>query len=204
MKHIARKVVFWCLLFLSVWGVGLALFIGQIPIAPTSDDSKSDVIIVFTGGSERLSYGLTLLAKGKGDKLFITGVAPDVSMADILRHAPGNYRAQLEAMAKDDIILGRQAVNTIGNAEEVQMWLESQNVKTVRLVTANYHMPRSIEELEDTTEGLTIIPEPVFPDDFSLNGWWHNNSSRTLLLLEYHKFIASKLRHWLLSVTHHK
>lgn len=195
------KKILWCLLFCAAtWCVGLAWYVAQIPTNPSSDDTPADAIVVLTGGSKRLELGLQLLAQGKGKALFISGASEDFSVAQLLRMTTPPVRAAIAQLPKESIALGRQAKNTIGNAEETSHWLEKKKYIRIRLVTANYHLPRSISEFAQVTPALTIIPEPVFTEDFPAR-WWENKSSRKLLLSEYHKFLAGKLRHLLIAST---
>ena len=189
-------------LCLSAWLAGLFWFIDQISTYPTTDTTPTDAIVALTGGSNRLEYGLQLLAEGKGKKLFISGVHDTTTVEGMLRHAPAEIRAQFASLPEGAIILGHEAENTIGNAEETARWLAKEHYRSIRLVTANYHMPRSMEEFSHTLPDILIIPEPVQPDDFTLNNWWEHGESRTLILLEYHKLMASKFRHWLVAFAH--
>ena len=190
------------LICVVLWLAGLLWFITQIPNQPNSDYRKTDAIVALTGGSNRLEYALELLTKGKGTKLFISGVHDKTTTESMLSHAQSNIRAKINALPAESVVLGHEAENTIGNAEETKRWLAKEGYHSIRLVTANYHMPRSLEEFRHTLPDILIVPEPVFPDYFTLAGWWNHADARTLVLLEYHKFMASKLRHWFVSATH--
>src|SRR5581483_7363755 len=65
-----------------IWFVAASLGLHGDPRTPT------DAIVVLTGGKQRLETGLALLAGGKGKKLFISGVNPQVDRASLL-HALG-------------------------------------------------------------------------------------------------------------------
>ena len=65
-----RKITLCFVLCMTVWLAGLSWFIAQVPRGPSSDPRSADAIVVLTGGSNRLEYGLQLLAEGKGKKLF--------------------------------------------------------------------------------------------------------------------------------------
>lgn len=196
-----RKTLIWLLLCMLVWAGGLLWFIAQIPQTPLADDVKADAIVALTGGSGRLDYALRLLADGKAHKLFISGVSKTLTVADMLRQADPELRERLRPLAKD-IVLGHQAENTIGNALETTDWLKASDYKSILLVTASYHMPRGMVEFQELGH-MTIIPAPVFPEDFRLIGWWSDTTSRILLLSEYHKFLAARLRHWYLIALRH-
>ncbi|MDE3059609.1 MAG: YdcF family protein [Pseudomonadota bacterium] len=200
MNGTINKIFLCFILCLCLWLGGLAWFVAQIPTQPMAAEQQADAIVVLTGGSLRLEYGLTLLADGKGKKLFVSGVGEDISTQALLKTAPPGI-SQTLAGRTQDIALGHRAVNTIGNATETARWLKKHDYRSILLVTANYHMPRSLEEFGEVTDGVAIIPAPVFPDNFTLTDWWSHTESRILLLSEYHKFLAAKLRHWLLFAT---
>jgi uncharacterized SAM-binding protein YcdF (DUF218 family) len=197
--RLLRKIFLCFLLCFGLWLGGLGWFIAHIPQSPVAETTKADAIVVLTGGSGRLEYGLELLAKGKGDTLFISGVGKGLTLEELLRHTD----TPLKPALRKRIILGHFAENTIGNAQETARWLNKEGYKTILLVTANYHMPRSIEEFAQVSPGITIIPAPVFPENFTLLNGWRDTTSRILLLSEYHKFLAGKLRHWFVSATRH-
>lgn len=204
MSATLQKIIFCFLLFVCLWLGGLLWFIEEIPVAQSheNDTVETDAIVVLTGGSNRLDYGLMLLAQDKGDKLFISGVHDKSTPEALLRHVTSpELRAKLAEGGSGTIVLGHEAENTIGNAEETSRWLKNENYHSIRLVTANYHMPRSLVEFRYAIPDLLIVPEPVFPDDFKLSTWWMDTESRRLVLSEYHKFLACKLRHWIVSAT---
>ncbi len=194
-----KKILLWLFALLALWSAGLMWFVAQIPAAAIAASARADAIVILTGGKGRLEYGLQLLAEGKGKALFITGVG-NASREDLLRQAPSDTHDALMALPPEVIRLGHQAENTIGNAEETAHWISSKNIRSILLVTSNYHMPRAVSEFNAAVPGLTLIPAPVFPDNFNMNGWWQRDDDRDRLLTEYHKLLAGKLRHWLVSL----
>lgn len=195
------KIILWLLIAVAAWGGGLFWFVGQIPTGPARE-VKADLIVVLTGGAGRLDYGLMLLADGNAKALFVSGVSKGVTKQDIIRQAAPETQRTLWRSGHDAIFLGDHAVNTIGNAEETKRWLAKRDFETIALVTSNYHMPRSLSEFKEVLPSMTIIPAPVFSDDVDILHWWSDEESRKLILSEYHKYIASKLRHWFVSATH--
>ena len=124
-----------------LWGWGLIAFIGQIPTRVTDRDSLTDAIVVLTGGSLRLDTGLRLLRQKQGEKLFVSGVYRGVDVQRLLTLSEHN-RTELLCC----INLGYQATSTAANARETRAWLTEQGYHSLRLVTASYHMPRSLLE----------------------------------------------------------
>lgn len=185
-----RKILWSFAACLGLWFAGMVWFASQIHGNEAHDLPAADAIVILTGGKGRLEYGLRLLADGKGEKLFISGAGKKVTLADIVDLSPPDIRDTIRALPPGAIELGRQAENTIGNAEETARWARNHGFKRLLMVTANYHMPRGVSEFREIMPDIILIPAPVFPRDASL----------AMLLLEYHKYLAGKLRHWLVAV----
>lgn len=151
--------------------------------------TRTDAIVVLTGGSDRLPAGFELLRAGEGRKLFISGVYRGVEVRELLalsRQAPGD----LECC----IALGYAADDTEGNAAETAVWMRAQGFRSLRLVTANYHMPRSLVEFRRALPEATIIPHPVAPRSVRLEGWWRWPGTASLIADEYNKFLLAWAR----------
>ena len=193
-RHLSKKFVFGTIL--SVLAIGLIVinllnFIEQIPTSPTSNDTKTDAIVVLTGGSSRLEEGLDLLAQKKAKKLFVSGVYRGVDVRRLLALSQGNPE-ELVCCVK----LGYAAISTQGNAAETKAWIDIEGFKTIRLVTSSYHMPRSIKEFSHQLPDVTVIPHAVFPKQFKRNEWWRWPGTASLILTEYIKILMSSLRHF--------
>ncbi len=197
--RLRKKITICFSLVFCVWLAGLVWFVRQIPSEIKEFPANSaDAIVVLTGGSGRLEYGLQLLAENKAKTLFISGAGAKVSVADIINQAPKNYRAKI---AKSRIILGHMAENTIGNAQETAEWLEKARYHKILLVTSDYHTPRAMLELSEQLKTVQIIAAPVSENKIYLYKWLEDAESRALILSEYHKYIASKSRHLFVSIT---
>ena len=172
----------------AIWLGGLGWFASAIPSRVEDPDSKTDAIVVLTGGSERLDTGLALLAEGKAKKLFVSGVYHGVEVSELLRKAH-NVPAHLECC----IELGHAADSTIGNAAETAQWMAAEHYRSLRLVTAAYHMPRSLLEFRHAMPQIRLVPHPVFPERVKTD-WWLWPGSAYLVLVEFHKYLASLVR----------
>lgn len=173
-----------------LWLGGLFLFVASVENMqePIIDQSlaSTDAIIVLTGGSERLTTGLELLKAKKAKKLFISGVFPGLT----LDHLLGSQSVPKE-LRSCCIILGHVAESTIGNADETATWMALENYHSLRLVTANYHMPRSLLLFHADMPELLIIPHPVAPDSVKLRSWWERRGTASLLVTEYNKYLIA-------------
>jgi uncharacterized SAM-binding protein YcdF (DUF218 family) len=90
--------------------------------------------------------------------------------------------------------LGYAAENTRGNAEEAASWARAHHFKSLIVVTASYHMPRSLTEFQAAMPDTKLEPYPVEPVDIDLAGWWHDFRALRVLQGEYLKYVASTLR----------
>ena len=185
-----RLFAYLLLAFLALaWAYGLTRFTERIPERIDDTQTHTDAIVVLTGGSERLEVGTNLYRSSMGKKLFISGVNKRVQVKDLL---PAETIRPEEADCC--IELGYAAGDTIGNARETASWMTREGFQSLRLVTANYHMPRSLLEFHHAIPGAKIIPHPVFPKNFRREQWWRWPGSAKLVLAEYHKFLLAHLR----------
>lgn len=176
-----------------LWLAGLFFFIAAIERhvdpAPIETLEPTEAIVVLTGGSERLEAGLRLLREGKGRKLLISGVFHGVGLKKIL----GNAEVS-EELRSCCIVLGHEADNTYGNAAETKAFMQAEGFHSLRLVTAHYHMPRSLLFFRRAMPDLTLVPYPVSPDVVDLKDWWRHAGTAGLLVSEYNKFLFGWLR----------
>jgi len=170
----------------AIWFAGLVWF----ATVPSADDSTepADAIVVLTGGSQRLNSGIALLREGKGRKLFISGVNQQVGLEDLLRSSGA------QDWAYCCVVLGHRAVDTLGNAGETAQWMRQQGFHSLRLVTAWYHMRRSLLEFERAMPEIEIVPHPVLPDQIGYEHWWTRRQTAALLVSEYGKYLAALAR----------
>lgn len=199
MKRWMRSLLFVCFVMLAFWAAGLSWFITLIPSAPASDTITTDAIVVLTGGSLRLDRGFELMSQKRAQKMFVSGVEDGITLASLLRSK--EYKAFAPTIIPESVTLGYKARSTIGNAEETAQWVAHEQVKSIRLVTGNYHIPRSVFELREAIPGIAIVIDPVFPSHFAHNGWWQSAGNIRLVISEYHKFVASLIVHTLLVKT---
>ena len=174
---------------LSVWAAGFVLYARAIPRA-AAPDAKADVIVVLTGGTNRIGAGFSLLANGNAKAMLISGVGRDKTVEKMQRRYAPEAVLNQDAIALDPV-----ARNTQQNARETKRFLETTEHKHVLLVTANYHMHRSLLEMRHAMPNITFTPYPVAPKEFYLERWWEDATTRYLMLAEYHKIMLVRLRH---------
>lgn len=177
-----------------IWAAGLVMFVHQMPTTPTTDDTSTDAIIVLTGGSLRVERGFELFGRDKAHTLFISGVGKDATLDDLLKKYGNDEVREKVTAGAAHIVLDYRALTTQTNAREAAHFIREQNLKTVRLVTANYHMPRSLMEFQAVVPEVRIIPDAVIPEPFRRDRWWDDQASRRLVLSEFHKYWAAWFR----------
>jgi uncharacterized SAM-binding protein YcdF (DUF218 family) len=77
---------------------------------------------------------------------------------------------------------------------ETHEWMARQGYTSLRLVTASYHMQRSLLEFHRAMPAARIVPHPVFPDGFMRDAWWRWPGTLSLIVTEYHKYLAALAR----------
>ena len=170
-------------------GVGFVGFLSQLRGVEVKPARNADGIVVFTGGSSRVSDAMELLAGGYGKRLLISGVHPTNDVSDISRSLP--YKQSLLGCCVD---LDRSAVNTRSNAAETRRWARDRGFRSLIVVTSNYHMPRAIVELSHAMPEMALIPFAVVGDRWREEPWWMSGTTLRLLLSEYVKYIAAEVR----------
>jgi len=170
----------------AAWLAGLAWFTSLLPVRVEDPDRRTDAIVVLTGGSGRVTEGLDLLAAGRAQKLFISGVGPAVDMQELLR-----VTQRPPALLECCVVLGHRASSTFGNAAETAAWMRENGLRSLRLVTAAYHMPRSLLQFRRAMPDVEIVPHPVFSENFRQGDWWLWPGSASLIVSEYSKYLVA-------------
>lgn len=172
-----------------VAALGFPIFVWSLPRA-SEDPGTADAIVVLTGGEGRLPAAFMLLDQRKGARLLISGVHAETTRGELLA-AAGAENSTFAACCVD---LGRTAESTIGNASEAVAWINEHNYQTVIVVTASYHMPRSLLELRAAAPYTQFVAYPVFPDGVRLEDWWRAPGTTGVLAWEYVKYLGSTVR----------
>jgi uncharacterized SAM-binding protein YcdF (DUF218 family) len=158
-------------LLLLAWVLGFAWFALFLPQPAAMD--KTDGVVVLTGGAGRIDRGLEVLEKGNARRMLISGVDLDVK--------PGELAAQYkrpEKLFSCCIDLGFRALDTRSNGLETARWVARNKIKTLRLVTHDWHMRRARLELNlALPDGVAVVNDAV-----------RTQPSLVVLFTEYNKY----------------
>lgn len=178
-------------------GAGFTRFAGSIDTAEPQKVRHADGIVALTGGADRVSDAIALLLDGHADRLLITGVNQATTREDLARHFP-----EARALVECCIDLGYRAANTIGNARETAAWVRLHDLRTLIVVTSNYHMPRALAEITHELPGVDLQAFSVVSEKTKAAPWWRDGQQTRLLVGEYVKFLIVKMRQAILPVLH--
>lgn len=167
---------------IAAWLAGLCVFNSRINSFEVNREEKTDAIVVLTGGRNRLKEAIELLNGGLAEKLFISGVSRGISLQELQK------KQQVTIKGAGEITLDEKSTNTVENAIETARWLQDNHISSIRLVTSNYHMPRSMDEFRVHSPGLQILVHPVYSDKVA-RYWWKTWRSFMLIASEYNKFL---------------
>ncbi|BDA86141.1 hypothetical protein Sa4125_36830 [Aureimonas sp. SA4125] len=158
-------------------------------MAPPQRVAAADGIVVLTGGALRVDQAIDLLKEGRAKRLLISGVNRSTSVGALSRLTETDRR-----WFDCCVDLDYDALNTIGNAEMTDIWAREQGFDALILVTSDYHMPRTLLEFERFSHVSVIRPYPVARDDLWAGDALPSGLGLKVLLTEYVKLLATRLR----------
>jgi uncharacterized SAM-binding protein YcdF (DUF218 family) len=177
------------LVFFLAYALGFVWFALTLPSRNKYPDAKTDAIVALTGERFRITDSVTELSRGNAEKLFISGIYGEAPINRVIDQAierqsgpKGNLRSKIFTEDK--------ATSTLENAIETSLWIKENNVESVRLMTAFYHMPRSELIFKKYMPTLVIVPHPLRVPGEGVNPF----KSRRLFLLalkEYNKYVIT-------------
>lgn len=175
-------------LLLLVWLLGFVWFALTLP--RPADDTHTDGVIALTGAQGRIARGLEVLRESQARRMLVSGVDSEVTPAQFA----GEY-AVSPALYACCLTLGYESFDTRSNAHEAAAWIARYQIRSVRLVTTDWHMRRAAFDLRMAgPKGLVIVEDAV-----------PSHPSMKVLFMEYNKLVV-RIMAWLVNwpeTTHH-
>lgn len=170
-------------IFAAIYAAAFLAFVFTLPTHPDGP-AKADGIVALTGGDARLDTAVALLEHGTGKRLLITGANKASTKEMLGARSRGGKRF---ACCAD---IGYSAEDTYGNAEEAADWAKEHRFHSLVIVTAGYHMPRTLRLFHSVMPDMKLVSYPVEPEGVNLSQWWRPGMLH-LLHNEYLKYMAS-------------
>ena len=158
---------------LLAWVMGFLWFALALP--QPRGRARTDAVVVLTGGAGRIERGLEALRQGWAARMLVSGVDREVR--------PHEFALEYEVPERTMqccVTLGFQSYDTRSNAVETAAWVSQGKVRSLRLVTSDWHMRRAAWELAHRLPANMVLVEDAVPTRPSLR----------ILVLEYHKYMA--------------
>jgi len=152
-------------------------------------ERPTEATIVLTGGAFRIEAGIDLYRDKHSKFLYISGVHPSTNLIERLK-SNGISDTDLECC----VVIEQLAKDTNDNAFFTTEWIHKNNIRSATIVTANYHMPRSLIEFSLLNNSTVLYPFSVSPESVMFNRWWVWEGSRHLIIEEYNKFLLAGLK----------
>ena len=112
-------------------------------------------IAVLTGGKGRIAKGIKLFKSSPNSYLIISGVDKNIKNIDIVPK---------ELLKNNRVFIDRKSETTIDNAEAIIKWANQYRIGNIRIITSDYHMPRSMLILLRKSNSLNFYADPVISD----------------------------------------
>ena len=169
--------------------LGFVAFVIKLDTVESRPRQHAEGMVALTGGADRVADAIDLLADRRADRLLITGVNPGTSPEGLARRLP-----RIRSLIDCCVTLGYQALDTAGNARETAEWVRRNHIRSLIVVTSNYHMPRAMAEIGDALSDVELMAYPVVPERFKAAIWWTDLGRLRMIGVEYLKYLAVVIR----------
>jgi len=190
-RRLLRYLVIYGVIAAASLVAGLQHFVLTLPQPTKNAIQFTDGIVVVTGGQQRVDDGLFLLTNGMADRMLISGVGEGVSRAVLVQELGLDDKEANALFCCSE--LDFTASNTRGNAVAAHEWAQQHGMRSLRLVTANYHMPRALVVFAREMPELDLYQWSVIPSDLRIEDWWLDRTMFRLLAREYAKYLAETI-----------
>ena len=174
------------------------------PLTIQEQIKPADIILVLGGGinkgrylnlvsSHRLLKGAQLYFEGRANKILFSGGIPrKMNVPEAAVMAQEARRLKIPA---GEILLEKKSKNTHEQAVEVKKMADSQQWKSILLVTSSSHMKRALMAFENL--GFKIYPAPADPYEKYTDDPMGRLCLFPVLTHEYAGIVYYKIRGWI-------
>lgn len=181
-------------LALSIAALGyLSLILLGGYLTPSDNLTKSDIIVVLSGGEDRTEWGIKLYQEDWAPRILFVGAAMD-------KTGPSNAKVmEAEAIERgipqEDIFTEERSINTYENAKFSKEILDQIGAKKIILVTSPYHQRRAFETFKNVygVEEIEIVNSPSGYSAWNARAWWEKPASTDVTVSEVLKLLWAKL-----------
>ena len=160
--------ILFILIFLGIFSQLVLLgFYNNINSYNITNGTPLEGIAVLTGGKGRIAKGIKLFkSSSPGSYLIISGVDKNIKNIDIVPK---------ELLKNNRVFIDRKSETTIDNAEAIIKWANQYRIGNIRIITSDYHMPRSMLILLRKSKSLNFYADPVISNIHSRDTWVNNS-----------------------------
>jgi uncharacterized SAM-binding protein YcdF (DUF218 family) len=156
---------------------------------------KADAVVVLGGDQygARVVKGAQLAAAGYAPVVLVSGPKRLVGYdsSDEVQYA--EQQGYPASLFREVHLPGQDAGSTRSEARFLGSYLAAQGMKSILLVTSNYHTKRAAKlwRLQNPTLGVTVVaaPDPFFAPD----RWWKTRTGQKTFVYEWMKTISVML-----------
>ena len=175
--------ILFCII-ITLYFISFIHFIGNIDKEFTIKKNINN-IVVLTGNTGRLVFGLDLMSNNSKSRMLITGVAKGVKYSEIIKNRD---------VKRDRIDLGYKAQTTLGNAIETSLWIKEYDIRDIILVTDNWHMQRTLLLFNITMPNIEVSPYPIESMNFTMEDFFQFEKKTFFIYKEHLKYIVSHIQ----------
>lgn len=155
---------------------------------------KADAVLVLAGDyrGARVTRAAELIREGYAPIALVSGPMEMYGVNEASLAIQYAARQGIPATYFEPVFI--KALSTFEEARAFTPELRRRNVRTLLLVTSNYHTHRAASIFRKALGGgVTVIAVPAEDSFFRPDTWWHNREGQKTVFYEYSKTIAGWL-----------
>jgi uncharacterized SAM-binding protein YcdF (DUF218 family) len=167
------------------------------------EPAPCDLIIVLSGGDERIVHGIRLYRAGYAAKVWLSfgrSEAPDVFDIASVHFSRAVDFIRSQGLTAQDMVIDERALSTYDEARLAKEYVTQRRLLSAIVVSSPFHMRRTAmifrRVFRDTAVHLTFCGVPLDDEKLSLDRWWTRereliwvNNEYCKLLLYYFKYV---------------